>query len=575
MMVVLCESRQGLSRHIRGKCLLLVGIFSFLVASSALGNEFTEPKRINKPFIGNEKMFAFEFLGDSNRAIYDVTDISSGFRKLYNAQLSGAPDTVDNLTGSRHLRLVDTSPNGEFIVYGTANNSFSSTSSLTSQRSDMSSGPVALSPQLGGGREIASLRVSPDGQTVVFTSEETINNLRELYSVPISGPSSERIKLSGPMDPPVGSTITGVNIVAISPDSSRVLYMAKQTGDAKHELYSVAIDGSSAPVRLTDLGSDRTVHTDRIHISPDSSVITFVSNQDIATHYELYRVSITGPSNAAIKLNHASDGESVIDSLISPDGNTVVYRAARSDFDGLYSVPLDRSSEPLLINPIPVADGDVESRFRISADSSHVVFSGDLDTNNIRELYSVPITGPSTATVKLHSDLGTNQSVDYGFELTPDGNGVVFRMDTSLPNYQFDLYHSPIDGSSAARMLNLNAHDDVDLQSTFHISPNSEFVVYIADQDTDEVMEIYLASLNKAQDPVKLNAPLPEGGDVGGTFLPSNNYLSIAPNSVRILYGAEQVTDGDTELFLVEQKTEQESCFVIKTTSNRVATFCL
>ena len=574
MMVVQSEFLKRLSTFSRCGRLLVVGILGLVVSGHSLATEFTEPKQISLPLFSSQKLNGFEFLGDSNRAIYDVIDISSGYRRLYNAELNKAPSTADNLTGSRHLRLLATSPNGEYIVYGTANNTASSTSNMLSQKSDMSEGPVALSPQLGGGREISSLRVSPDGQTVVFTSEEALNNLRELYSVPITGPSSARVKLNGPMDPPVGSSIVGVNIVAISPDSTHVLYMAKQTGDARHELYSAPIDGSSPAVRLTNLGTNGSVHGDKIHISPDGSLVTFISNQAVAEHFELYRVPITGPSSSAVVLNHASDGESVLDNLISPDGNNVVYRAARSDFNGLYRVPIDRSSEPVLINPIPVTDGDVESQYKISADSSYVVFTGDLDTNNIRELYSVPIAGPSTETVKLHTDLSAGHDVEY-FDLTPDSNSVVFRMDTSVSNYQFDLYRSPLDGSSSATRLNVNAHDTVNVESTFHISPNSEFVVYIADQDTNDVSELYLASLTDSQTPIKLNTPFPDGGEMGGSFLNSRNYVRIGPNATRILYGAEQLTDGTTELFLVEEKRDDESCFVIKTASSKVAAFCL
>jgi Tol biopolymer transport system component len=575
MLVVESEFKQELRKLFRGTRPLVIGFMSLVVTSHALAAEFTEPKQVSLPLLGIQNLSGFEFLGDSNRAIYDAIDISSGYRKLYNAKLDKPTASADNLTGSRHLRLLEASPDGEFIVFGTANNIATSTSNLFSQKSDMSEGPVALSPQLGGGREIASIKVSPDGQTVVFRSEEAVNNLRELYSVPITGPSTERVKLSGPMDPPSGSSVVGVNIVAISPDSTRVLYMAKQTGDAKPELYSVAMDGSSAPVRLTELGTDRTVRSGSIHISPDSSVVTFISNQEVASYDELYRVPITGPSSAAVKLNHASDGESVLDSLISPDGNTVVYRAARSDFNGLYSVPIDRSNEPVLISPTPVVGGGVKDRYKISVDSSHVVFLGDLDTLYKPELYSVPIAGPSSATVKLHTDLSTNQNVGYDFELTPDNNGVVFLMDTSLANNQFDLYHSPLDGSAGAAMLNTKPHDGVSVNSNFYISPNGEFVVYVADQDTDNISEMYMASLTEPQAPVKLNAPFPAGGEMGGIILSSDGLVRIGPNSLRILYGAEQLTKGQAELFLLEMVSDDELCLVIKTAAGKVATFCL
>ncbi|GGZ99850.1 hypothetical protein GCM10008090_05630 [Arenicella chitinivorans] len=574
-MIVLSEFQKGLIKFFRRGRALMVGILSLLVASHSLATEFGDPKKINLPLGDRDYIQMFDFLADTNRAFYDVVNSSSGYRKLYNAELNKSPGTAVNITGSRNLRNFAISPDGEYIVYSTSSSPFNSPSLLQSQKSDISEAPVALSPQLSGGRDIASQYVSPDSKTVIFISEESVDNLRELYSVPITGPSNARIKLSGPMDPPSdSSSVIGVSIVAISPDSTRVLYKAKQVGDTKPELYSVATDGSSPPVRLTNLSDNNTSISSKIKISPDSSQVTFISDYASKTHYELYRIPITGPSSAAVKLNHVSDGESVWDSRISPDGSAVVYTSARSDFVGLYSVPMDRSSEPVLLNPIPVPGGSVSIYFAFTPDSSRVVFLGDLDTDRVEELYSVPVAGPSSEAVKLHADLVANQRVE-SFDIVPDGSSVVFRMDTSIPSYQSDLYLAPVDGSSQATMLNVNAHDKVNVKEQIFISTNSEYVVYLADQDTDDITEMYSVSLKEPQLPVKLNAPLPAGGQVASGLVLPNNYVRISPNSKRILYSAEQVTDDVTELFMIEQKSDDESCFVVKTAAAKVVTFCL
>ena len=47
----------------------------------------------------------------------------------------------------------------------------------------------------------------------------------------------------------------------------------------------------------------------------------------------------------------------------------------------------------------------------------------------------------------------------------------------------------------------------------FTVSPGSA-VVYLADQDTNDVNELYVVPLDGSRPPVKLNSPLVPGGNV-------------------------------------------------------------
>jgi hypothetical protein len=77
--------------------------------------------------------------------------------------------------------------------------------------------------------------------------------------------------------------------------------------------------------------------------------------------------------------------------------------------------------------------------------------------------------------------------------------------------------------------------------SNFQISPDSNRVVYRADQDTDEVYELYSVPLAGGS-PVKLNGTLVSGGRVWN--------FQISPNSGRIVYRADQDTDEVVELYV-------------------------
>ena len=95
------------------------------------------------------------------------------------------------------------------------------------------------------------------------------------------------------------------------------------------------------------------------------------------------------------KLNGAlAVGGDVEELQVSPDGSTVVYRADQDTeqvFE-LYSVPIGGGVATKL-NGALTASGDVWGGFQISPDGFTVVYRAVQDTDQLTELYSVPIGG--------------------------------------------------------------------------------------------------------------------------------------------------------------------------------------
>ena len=122
----------------------------------------------------------------------------------------------------------------------------------------------------------------------------------------------------------------------------------------------------------------------------------------------------------------------------------------------------------------PLVPGGRTTRFQISPDSVRVVYSGDQDTDNVNELYSVLADG-SSVPVKLNGPLVLGGNVATTFQISPDSSYVVYRADQDTNGVQ-ELYSAPIDGSSVPVKLNgsLVLGGDV---STFRISPESARVV--------------------------------------------------------------------------------------------------
>lgn len=105
----------------------------------------------------------------------------------------------------------------------------------------------------------------------------------------------------------------------------------------------------------------------------------------------------------------------------------------------------------------------------------------------------------------------------------------------------------------------------------FAASPDGQWVVYRADQDADNVIELYSVP-STGGTVTKLNDPLVPGGAVGE--------FAISPDSAWVVYRADQVIDGHFDLFSVpiaggfprklNQENQADRKFAITPDSSRV-----
>ena len=130
--------------------------------------------------------------------------------------------------------------------------------------------------------------------------------------------------------------------------------------------------------------------------------------------------------------------------------------------------------------------GDVSS-YQVSPDGSTVVYRADQDTDEVSELYSVPIGGG--AVTKLNGALVAGGDVASDFQVSPDGSTVVYRADQDTDDV-YELYSVPI-GGGATTKLNSALVAGGDVASDFQVSSDGSTVVYHASQESAEVVELY------------------------------------------------------------------------------------
>ena len=524
-------------------------------------------------------------------------------------QLSGA---MQEFGDAREIRI---SPDGEYVVY-LADQNDDGVDELYSVAS-RGGVQVRLNADLvsGGGVEDGAhaFQISADSQWVVYRADQDVDGRTELYSVSITGGIPEQLNV----DPVQGTT--GVSNFLISANSQHVIYRSDESFNSRFSLYSVPITGG------TEIFIGSFVVDSDFLISADSQQVVFRLSGD------LFSVDIGGGLRRKLNANLVAGGY-ILDFKISSDSQRVIYRGDQ-DVDGvieLFSVAIGDGA-PVQLHPELVTGGSI-GNYMLSANGQSVVYHADQATNGVRELYSVPILGGTSERLNANLVAGGNVFASAGapaFQISADSQQVVYRADQDTDGV-FELYSAEIDGSGTPQQLNPELVTGGDVSSGFKISPDSQQVIYIADQTLDEAFEIYsvpiiggtqtelstltfdngeeTASFTPADIirenflissdsrnviyltdddfdelfqlysvPIAGGAPAQLNGDFAGersVYSGRGGFLLSADDSF-VVYIADQDTEGENEVFARRLKPSEESCFPIKLSSGSVAVICL
>jgi Tol biopolymer transport system component len=417
--------------------------------------------------------------------------------------------------------------------------------------------------------------ITPDSQRVVYVTRLGGSHSPPrytLYSAPIAGGAAVPLSQNDTADE------IGILRTVVSSDSRNVVYL--ELADGVPGLYRAPIAGGAPAARLHEpLGLQHDIDPS-FQLTPDGRQVVFVADLEGNDVFQLYSVPLTrGPRRLGVplpvRLNAPLGLAQDVDFAfrISPDGARVVY-AADQDQDEvfeLFSVPVRGGAAPVKLSGPMVTGGDVGlgiarpslgrplAQFELAPDGSRVVYRADQVSDEVFELFSAPLDG-SSAPVRLHPDLAPDGDVGLlSARVDPSSSRVVFGADL-LADEVLELFAAPIDGSAAPLRLSVPfvSGGDLATRTTYgswemlEIAPSGEHVAYLADQDQDEVVELYAVPLDASTAPLRMNAPLVAGGDVRslGFSLEDLPPFRFSPDGRQLVYVADQRTDEVMELFL-------------------------
>lgn len=507
------------------------GLLFLLVQAPALAAEPPAPVKLNDPLVEGGDVSSQLFSPDGQWVVYWADQETDGTFELFSVPVGGGavvklnPPLVADGDVSPDIGISADSATVVFRAQVT-----------TPFGAELFSVPIGggavtrLSDPLPAGGGIFGFDLTPDGQTVVYGGEQITDGVNELFSVPIGGGDVTRLSPPGLGD---GRNVLGGR--RISPDSSTVVYLADQNTDFVDELFAVPVGGGEVVRLNSDLPVDGDIGIFGFEISPDGATVVYTGDQEVNNRLDLYSVPIGG--GAFTRLNEIDVDTFISDFRLTSDGSRVVFL----DDGGLVNGPDKLSSAAIGGGPVTQLSDPLHDdlfHFDISTDSDFLVYMAS--GADVNEVFSVPVTGG--AVTRLNAPLPEGETVSF-FVLSADGNRVVF--DTELVTdveiaRGLGIFSVPTGGGAIKPLT--PPIDSVRGTQGFAISPDSRFVLFAADLETDNVIDLFGVPIDGGA-VLKLNGPMVEGGSLRITL--------FSPTSAAILFTADKETDEVVELFSV------------------------
>ncbi len=371
---------------------------------------------------------------------------------------------------------------------------------------------VQVSGALVSNGDVLDFQWEPASALIAYVADQDTDNKQELYVSPADSDT--------PNDPVSGAMMAGTGIKLIisegvyafswAPDSSRVAYIADQRTADVFELFTNLPNGSDN-VRVSGnmvSGGD----VDAFAWSPQSDRIAYRADQNTDNALELY-TAFPGSPGSQLVTSGISSGQKVQQFAWSPtiiNGEQRIAFIADKGTTGLFQLYTTSPNNSLnqLVSSVNPGGGNV-NEFAWAPNGEQLAYRGETRTVGIDELFT---TGRATPLIKVLSFLIPSGGDVLDFAWAPDGSRLAYRAD-QLTNDVVELFTNTPNGGQITNVRisgGLAPGGDV---TEFQWAPDSFGVGYIADQNTDQVFELF-ASLPAGGDNTLLSGSLVNGGDV-------------------------------------------------------------
>lgn len=394
---------------------------------------------------------------------------------------------------------------------------------------------IRISTPLAGGEVSSEFLLSADGSRAIYSGDLTTVGVEEIYSASTTATGTQ-IRINS--TPIVGG---GLSDFTVTPDGSRAVYSGFLTTPGVRELYSASTTATGTQIKINDTPVAGGIVAFGVQVTSDGSRAVYTGDLTTDGVPEIYSASTTA-TGTQIKLNDTPVAGGIVfgGARLTSDGSRAVYRGDLTTVGvtELYSASTTATGTQIKISNTPVAGGDVSSNIQLTSDGSRALYTGDLTTNTVTELYSASTTASDTQ-IKLNDTPVAGGNV-LAFETTADGSRAVYRGDLSTDGTN-ELYSASTTATGTQIKLN-DTPVSGGLVSNSLLSPDGSRVVYVGDLDTVGVFELYSASTTFSDTQIKLNDDFAVGDGIGD--------YAISDDGIWVAF--EATTNNERGLFLTK-----------------------
>lgn len=465
---------------------------------SAPANGSTAPVKISAGLAfgsGDNGVSAFQISPDSTKVVFLADpNTGGGVDEIFSAPINATAAPVKlNTTAMAPVTSLGITPDSARVAFfgvDTASASgafelFAATIGVATSAIQLSD--VGLGNALG---DVVAADFSPDSARVIYAGDGTVNDVYQWYSVPVTA--------SGPgFDVQISAALGTVGLEKISADSSRIVYTSDDNVLNRMEVFSKPIAGGTrVQLNATMAGDGATA----IDVTPDSSRVCYLADQNTAGVNEVYCAMML-VAGSGTRRNTPMSGTQYTDVLaISPDGSTVVYVADQTT-PGTYEIfgtPINAGAPSVLHHLIaPDSAGYFQGLGApiIGRRAVYPVFG------NSTRVFSVPYDGYTSA-AQVNDPLVAGQTLLDVFLPYAAKRLMAYGFGPSTGTVTRTIMAAAIRDDLPLEQINVTSGAGAIGVLGYEISSDEKYGVYLQDQDSLGKPELYSRELDSDADSV-------------------------------------------------------------------------
>ena len=285
-----------------------------------------------------------------------------------------------------------------------------------------------------------------------------------------------------------------------------------------------------------------------VKFTPDGQKVVFFRVGLNPTPNNLFVVDIDGSNLTQLSNYTATTLFAGIETYeISPDGSTVVYYGEVNYWPGvkeLYRVDIDGSNNLRVHSSLVGTSKDIMGDIYIAPDSSYFVFSGDITTDTVNEVYAADIDGSNMRRLNPTSNANRDANVSTeDISISSDSTLIYFTGDFTVDG-RADWYSSTPDGATVVNLTNFPAAG-TSIQNRILTSDESTL---ISVRSVSGEVRLFTTNLGTRVS-TDITGSLVSGGDVRTSS--AWDYTFLSPDETQVYFAGDLVVDGQNDLYKV------------------------